>query len=73
MLSDYGMVLIYVGSFGLSDLLVKICKFSNIDKFIYYILLFMLGSVIFFCLKNKIDILNNFSDIIISNHEQKNN
>lgn len=73
MLSDYGMVLIYVGSFGISDLLVRVCKFNNMDKFIYYILLFILGSVIYFCLKYKIDFLNNISNVTVSNYEQKNN
>ena len=70
MLSDYGMVLIYVGSFGLSDLLVKLCKFSNIDKFIYYFLLFLLGSVIYYCLKYKIDIFNNEHNNIKNSYEK---
>lgn len=48
MLSEYFFVLIYIGGFGLSDLLVKKYKFNYKTQLFYYISIFLLGNFLLF-------------------------
>ncbi len=48
MVSEYFLVLIYIGSFGLSDLIVKKYNFSYKTQIFYYISIFLLGNFLYF-------------------------
>ena len=48
MLSEYFLVLIYIGSFGLSDLIIKKYKFNYKTQLFYYISIFLLGNLLYF-------------------------
>lgn len=52
MLSEYFLVLIYIGGFGLSDLLVKKYKFNYKTQLFYYISIFLIGNFLFFISNN---------------------
>lgn len=60
--SEYGMVLVYIGGFGISDLFVKIFKLNNLHQLIYYLFLLLLGTIIYMIYIDK----NNLSDDYIS-------
>ena len=48
MLAEYGMVLIYIGCFGISDLFVSNFKLTYFYKILYYVFLFLLGSLVYY-------------------------
>ena len=43
MINEIPLILIYIGSFGISDLIVKKYNFCDKQKFLYYILLLIIA------------------------------
>jgi hypothetical protein len=48
MLSEYGMILMYIGAFGISDIIVEWVNLNTQLSFIYYFLLLAGGSYIYY-------------------------
>lgn len=63
MYSEYGMVLLYIGGFGLSDLLLKWFHFTDRSSFIYYIILMILGTFIYYYTHDRLEMKENNKNV----------
>lgn len=59
MYSEFGMVLIYIGGFGISDLLLKWFKFSDTISFLYFIAISVIGYIIYYFASDRSEMKNN--------------
>ena len=56
MIEDIGFIFIYLGTFGMSDMVVDYFRLKGLYKILYYLFFILLGLVIIFYLKkNKKD------------------
>ena len=59
MYSEFGMVLIYIGGFGISDLLLKWLKFSDTISLLYFFLVTIFGYIIYYFAIDRSEMKNN--------------